>query len=563
MRALTLLVTAALALPLATGCGDGTEPGGDPIGDIRGISLGPSGSSLVPGEEAALRVTMYDADYNPVSFPSKNILTWTSSAPDAVSVSDTGLVRVLPGATPHQLVTIRASFGDVVGVADVFVGEPAVALHVFPGSVTRTPGGRLNLLGLVETANGDLVSRYFLRFSISGTAAHLAEEGCGITDCVFAATDRAILFGDAPGAATISVSGALRNTSVPVSVRHASFTSVTAGGHTCGVSADATLWCWGASARTPIGVSYPAGVTNIQAGFHQTCGLDPAGLAVCWPNGADPIPAPVSSSVHFTGLALAPLFSCGLDGTGAAWCWGENSWGQLGDGTKTPSAEPVAVTGGLTFSSIATGGQHACGITGTGAAYCWGMNFAGELGTSADSDLCAPYECSSAPLPVQGGHTFTRIVAGENHTCALDSSGKAWCWGFSDKRGAGPGTDTSPPAEPVPTAVAGSVLFAQLTAGPRHTCGLTSAGQAYCWGSNPDGRTGQTPGNQVGLEGLIVELSPTLVHGGHSFSQLDAGGAHTCGLAADGVYCWGDNSGGAVGVYEGNTQIPVRVTGQP
>ena len=562
MRALILLATVALALPIATGCGDGTEPR-ETIGDVEFIALGPTGSALVVGEEAGLRVAMYDADFNPVSFSSKDIFTWTSSAPDAVSVSDTGLVRVLPGATPPHIVTIRATFRDVVGQAEVVVGFPAVALHVLPGSVTITPSGRLTLQGMVETATGERFSRYFLRFSTSGSAAHLAEDGCAITDCVSGATDRAILFGDAPGTTTVSVSGAFRNTSVPVSVRHADFTAVTAGGHTCGVSADATLWCWGTLARTPIGVSYPAGVTNIQAGFGQTCGLDAAGFAVCWSNEADGVPAPVSSSVQFRQLALAGSFSCGLDGAGAAWCWGENDWGQLGDGTKTHSVAPVAVTGGLTFSSIAVGGKHACGITGTGMAYCWGMNFAGELGTSADPDLCAPYECSAAPLAVQGGHTFTRIVAGDNHTCALDSSGAGWCWGFSDKRGAGPGSDTSPPAAPVPTAVAGGVLFAQLTAGPGHTCGLTGSGQAYCWGANPDGRTGQPPGNHIGAQGTAVELSPTLVQGGRTFTQLDAGGAHTCGLAADGVYCWGDNSGGAVGIYEGNTQLPVRVTGQP
>jgi alpha-tubulin suppressor-like RCC1 family protein len=60
-----------------------------------------------------------------------------------------------------------------------------------------------------------------------------------------------------------------------------------------------------------------------------------------------------------------------------------------------------------------------------------------------------------------------------------------------------------------------------------------------------------------------VVLSPTLVQGGRTFSQLDAGGAHTCGRSVDGVYCWGDNGSGQVGIYEGSTQLPVRVTGQP
>lgn len=557
MRALTLLVTIALVLPLATGCGGGSEPE-EIIGEVHRVELGPSGSALVVGEEASLGVEMFDAEFNPVPFSSKKIFTWTSSAPDAVSVSDTGLVRVLPGATPHQQVTIRATFRDLVGQADVIVGDPAVALHVVPGSVTMTPGGRITLQGLVETASGERYSRYFLRFSTSGTTVHLTEDGCAVTDCLGGATDRALLFSDAPGTATISVSGAFRNTTVPVTVRLADLTSVTAGGgHSCGLAGDGTLFCWGGGwARTPIGVSYPAGLTSIQAGVEETCGLDATGLALCWPTSQDPVAAPVSSTVHFTQLALTASFSCGLDGAGAAWCWGENDWGQLGDGTQTFSAEPVAVTGGLSFTSLAVGGKHACGLTSAGAAYCWGMNFAGELGTTADPDLCPPYECSPVPLAVQGGHAFSKIVAGENHTCALESSGAAWCWGFGNKLGAG---SLSNGPTNVPTAVTGGHAFAHLTSGPNHTCGLTAGGQAYCWGANPDGRTGQPPTSDFNL----VMLSPTLVQGGRSFSQLHAGGAHTCGLAADGVYCWGDNGDGQVGILEGNTQLPVRVTGQP
>ena len=168
------------------------------------------------------------------------------------------------------------------------------------------------------------------------------------------------------------------------------------------------------------------------------------------------------------------------------------------------------------------------------------------------------------PIAVQGGHTFSEIVAGAYHTCALEPSGAAWCWGYGDKRGGGTGSDTSVYAD-TPIAVAGGIAFAHLTGGADHTCGLTTGGEAYCWGSDPDGRTGQPPGtvSNIGFDGRPVVLSPTPVQGGRTFGQLDAGGSHTCGLAADGVYCWGDNTSGQVGVFEGSTQQPVRETGQP
>lgn len=534
--------------------------------NARYLGLGPSLVALVAGEETALRVALYDSQGNPVPFASRTLFTWTSSAPQSVTVSDTGLVRVVPGAAAPQTVTIQAQFDTIVGQSSVVVAPPAVAVHVVPSEVTFTPGGRLTLQALAETEAGDLFSGYLVHFAMASGAAHLQEVGCSLVDCLQAAPDAMTLFGDAPGTTTITATGAGRSASVPVTVRFASFSSVTAGGgHSCGLATDAVLFCWGGGfARTPVGVDYPSGLTSIQAGFTRTCGLDVSGLAICWPMTPDPVPAPVSSTVHFQKLALTFDFSCGLDVSGAAWCWGVNDRGQLGDGTHTASAAPVAVAGGHTFTDITVGGEHSCALTSDGAAWCWGMNFAGELGTTAaDPDECAPYACSDVPIVVEGGRVFSQIVAGAYHTCALESGGAAWCWGFSDKRGAG--SDTGQPFAATPVAVTGVHVFASLTSGPDHTCGLTTVGEAYCWGNDAAGRAGQPPGmnTTIGFGGQPVLLSPGLVLGSHTFSQLDAGGSHTCGLATDGVYCWGENGDGQVGIFEGSSEQPVRVTGQP
>src|SRR5438093_13513016 len=72
--------------------------------------------------------------------------------------------------------------------------------------------------------------------------------------------------------------------------------------------------------------------------------------------------------------------SCGVTTSGEALCWGENSSGQLGDGSQTSSLVPVPVTGGQQFSSVTLGEYHACGVTTTNAAYCWGVNSEGQLG---------------------------------------------------------------------------------------------------------------------------------------------------------------------------------------
>ena len=39
------------------------------------------------------------------------------------------------------------------------------------------------------------------------------------------------------------------------------------------------------------------------------------------------------------------------------------------------------------------------------------------------------WQDSVAPVNVSGDHEFTHVAAGSVHTCALDTSGHAWCWG--------------------------------------------------------------------------------------------------------------------------------------
>jgi len=90
-------------------------------------------------------------------------------------------------------------------------------------------------------------------------------------------------------------------------------------------------------------------------------------------------------------------------------------------------------------------------------------------------------------VAVQGGLVFTALTAGRIHTCGVTSAGAAYCWGGNESRALGDGTTTQR-LTPVP--VQGGLVFTALTAGNSHTCGVTSAGAAYCWGVNSNGQLG-------------------------------------------------------------------------
>jgi alpha-tubulin suppressor-like RCC1 family protein len=97
----------------------------------------------------------------------------------------------------------------------------------------------------------------------------------------------------------------------------------------------------------------------------------------------------------------------------------------------------------------------------------------------------------------------------------------------------------------------------RVTAGYRHSCGLTSQGQAYCWGANDLG--------QLGDGSFTERLVPTLVGGALTFAYIKAGDLSTCAVTTTGVaYCWGDNEYGQIGDgTRTSSNTPVKVAFQP
>lgn len=104
---------------------------------------------------------------------------------------------------------------------------------------------------------------------------------------------------------------------------------------------------------------------------------------------------------------------------------GDGSFAQLGDGQFSElynSSVPVQAAGGRSFTTGCTGGIHSCALEPSGQAWCWGGGYEGQLGDSKRTN-------SLAPVAVAGNHTFRSVTCGASHTCALDGEGRAWCWG--------------------------------------------------------------------------------------------------------------------------------------
>ncbi len=305
--------------------------------------------------------------------------------------------------------------------------------------------------------------------------------------------------------------------------------SVSAGWfHTCALTLDSAAYCWGANWWGQLGRQVH---NNEQSAM------------------------PVLTAAKFASVAAGYAHTCGLTASGQAYCWGGNSAGELGDGTTADRYQPAPVIGGHGFVSLTAGYKHTCAITQSGTAYCWGINDSGELGIpQGAASFCGGWPCSPEPVPVSGALRFVSIAGGHYHVCGLTASGKAYCWGWNSAYGLGStesetclDIDNNPsPCSTTPVAVSGGLSFASLSAGGSHSCGLTASGAGYCWGGNNFGQLGNgEPG------GGPDSYQPVAVVGGQSFASIVAGQYHTCALTRAGqAFCWGNNAAGRLGIGE-------------
>lgn len=263
-------------------------------------------------------------------------------------------------------------------------------------------------------------------------------------------------------------------------------------------------------------------------------------------------------------LAAGNAVTCGVTASGAGFCWGSNQSGQLGDSSTTQRLTPAPVAGGLTFASLTAGDRHTCVVTSSGVAYCWGDDSVGELG---DSTGGAPASNRPTPVAVAGGLSFVNLTAGGGHTCGVTGAGVAYCWGY-DSYGQLGDSSLYSAAHHTPVAVVGGLTFTNLTAGFMHTCGVTNNGATYCWGLAEVGALGDGQSHLIcygfkAFPDAPCSKSPVAVAGGLTFASVTAGFGHTCGLTRGGAaYCWGDNGNGQLG--DGSTTrqpTPVAVAG--
>ncbi|MBI3494483.1 hypothetical protein HY004_00675 [Candidatus Saccharibacteria bacterium] len=336
--------------------------------------------------------------------------------------------------------------------------------------------------------------------------------------------------------------------------------------HSCAIS-DGQVFCWGSNAMSPYTSSGQDNTLTGQLGrgstFSQVVGSTPAPTD----------PTSVLDGKIVTKIAAGYNTTCAV-ADARAYCWGDNTYGQVGDGTTTHRRAPVAVdvSGVLAnkhIVDIAVGSNFTCVIASTvsstlgkGRIYCWGRANEGQLGngTTATSYFATPQAQASSDITTYDANV-TRITAGGSHACALANAlGAVYtlCWGRGTEGQLGRGSTTS---SSIPVLMSPQVpgTPTSISAGKNHTC-LAAFGRAYCWGANTS--NGVLGNNSTAQANSYVAVNTAGVLNGKDVSSVSASAEeYTCAVANSQAYCWGADWAGTLGndTTAATSLVPVAV----
>lgn len=262
-----------------------------------------------------------------------------------------------------------------------------------------------------------------------------------------------------------------------------------------------------------------------------------------------------SSPIQVGALTTWSDVSCGGYATvlaiktdGTLWAWGRNAVGQLGDGTTTTRSSPVQVGALTNWSKITVGGDastntHSHAVKTDGTLWSWGDSGSGRLGDGTLVD-------KSSPVQIGALTNWADVSAGVGFALALKTDGTIWTWGLNSSGQLGDGTTA---AKSSPVQVGALTTWAFISAGNAACAAIKTDGTLWTWGYNTS--------LQLGDGTSVSKSSPVQVGALTNWSKVYVGNAHVIAIKTDGtLWAWGSGAGGALG--DGSTvskSSPVQV----
>ena len=335
-----------------------------------------------------------------------------------------------------------------------------------------------------------------------------------------------------------------------------------------------SVYCWGSNSQgqlgrdpndagdpvtrsaVPLVVPGLSNVTAVAAGANHTCILKSDTSVHCFGQSGAAI-GNISSGITYqpiqvlTGAASITAggnHSCAVMTNGSVRCWGNGWSGELGNGAAGSSATPVqALDGSDPALAVSAGTSHTCAVLQSGIVKCWGSNTYGQIGYGYQFDRTSP----TTVIASVGGSQATltdavSVSAGGSHSCAVTSAGAAYCWGGNMYGELGAAATSSGEFIAVPVmSAAGSTTpvsnAAGISTGTYYSCLLRTIGTVACFGDNSRGQVGN------GDSGTSANNGPQAVGTVASAQVVTTGSDFACAASASTIWCWGNSSAGRLG----------------
>jgi alpha-tubulin suppressor-like RCC1 family protein len=343
--------------------------------------------------------------------------------------------------------------------------------------------------------------------------------------------------------------------------------------HTCGITQDGRLFCWGSGGNGRLGrgiegnslipaeeATRPGSWDSLGMGFAHGCAITVDGRLFCWGAGStgrigndDTADSwvPVQEfhgATNWRQVSAGSGHTCAVRTNNHLFCWGSGAGGRLANNSDFQDAHvPIEEsTQARDWSQVAAGGSHTCAIKTDGRLFCWGDNFAGALGDNTKTYRVLPEQEHSAATD------WDQVATGSAHTCAVKTNRHLYCWGNGGNGRLGNDATTE---SLVPLREAHNHAdWRQVSASREHTCAVKTDNRLFCWGNGNHGRLGDgyTDARHVPTQEAT---------GAHDWLEVTTGDHHTCARKVDGrIFCWGRGGVGRLG--NGSTEgslVPMQL----
>lgn len=274
-------------------------------------------------------------------------------------------------------------------------------------------------------------------------------------------------------------------------------------------------------------------VRQIASGSHHSCMVIAGGYVKCWGDNVDGALGTGDETSHTQPIDVKDLLgqarvvavgrshSCAVMSLGTVKCWGDNSSGQLGDGTVQSRRTPITASiSGVV--DVVLGDGFTCALSIDGTVSCWGINSDGQLGRVGSSSL------TPTTVEVDSDHSVMTLSASSSRVCAVLSNATVKCWGEGITGITSPGIFTS--------------TVASVATADRHACATLHNGHIQCWGDDSQGQLGDGISDSSGsLVTATLAVNDRAV-------AIRVASDSSCALLSDGkVKCWGDSAMGVTG----------------